>query len=392
VTGKPLNIAIFSDSALPILNGVSVSIDALIDGLRERGHSVHLFTSGYPGHRDQDPNTHRFFALYTPFAKGYPLSLPPFYPLLPEFRAHKFDLIHTHTPFTVGFVGLRWAESHGIPIVSTYHTIYDKYTHYIPLFPNRFLRYKSAKHTNYYYNRVQHVITPSKFSKEWLSRHQINRPITVIPTGVPDPIVTPRDTSRTILKTNQDRVIALYCGRIAVEKNIDIIIHSIARLIPENPNLRLWIVGDGPARETYRRLARDLGIGDKVKFWGFIERDQIGTYYSAADLFIFASQTETQGLVIQEAMSYGLPCVLVGGGGADDTVIDGENGIITSSSAEELAAAAQKVISDPHFAQRLSACALGTYREHTISRMVDRIINVYNQTLGIEEPETTHVR
>jgi 1,2-diacylglycerol 3-alpha-glucosyltransferase len=391
VNGRPLNIAIFSDSALPILNGVSVSIDALMDGLRERGHSVHLFTSGYPGHHDHDPNTHRFFALYTPFAKGYPLSLPPFYPLLPEFRAHKFDLIHTHTPFTVGFVGLRWAESHGIPIVSTYHTIYDKYTHYIPLFPNRFLRYKSAKHTNYYYNRVQHVITPSKFSKEWLSRHQINRPISVIPTGVPDPIVTPKDIARSILKSNQDRVIALYCGRLAVEKNIDVIIQAIARLIPQNPNLQLWIVGDGPARETYRKLARDLGIGDNVKFWGFIERDQLGTYYSAADLFIFASQTETQGLVIQEAMSYGLPCALVGGGGADDTVINGENGIITPSSPIELASAAQKIISDSHFAQRLSACALATYREHTISRMVDRVINVYNQTLGIEEPETTHV-
>ncbi len=392
MNGRPLNIAIFSDSALPILNGVSVSIDALMDGLRERGHSVHLFTSGYPGHHDHDPNTHRFFALPTPFAKAYPLSLPPFFQMLPEFRAHKFDLIHTHTPFTIGFVGLRWAESHGIPLVTTYHTLYDKYTHYIPLFPKRFLKYKIAKHTNYYYNRVQHVITPSKFSKEWLSRHQINRPITVIPTGVPDPIVLPKETARLHLKSQNDRIVALYCGRIAIEKNLDVLIHAVARMIPENPNLRLWIVGDGPARETYRRLARDLGIGDKVKFWGFIERDQIGKYYSAADLFMFASQTETQGLVIQEAMSYGLPCVLVGGGGADDTVIDGENGIITASSSIELANASQKIISDPHFAQRLSASALTTYREHTISRMVDRVINVYNQTLGIEEPETTHVR
>lgn len=391
MSGRPLNIAIFSDSALPILNGVSVSIDALMDGLRERGHSVHLFTSGYPGHSDQDPNIHRFFALPTPFARKYPLSLPPFYPLLPEFRANNFDLVHTHTPFTIGFVGLRWAESHNIPLVTTYHTLYDKYTHYIPLFPNRFLKYKIAKHTNYYYNRVKHVITPSKFSRDWLTQHRIRRPITVIPTGVPDPFVLPKDTARAHLKTQPNRIIALYCGRIAVEKNLDVLIRAMARLIPANPELRLWVVGDGPAREQYRRLARDLGIGDKVKFWGFIDRDRIGTYYSAADLFVFASQTETQGLVIQEAMSYGLPCVLVGGGGADDTVIDGENGIITSESIVEFSDAAQKVISDSHFAQRLSACALTTYREHTISRMVDRIVNVYNQTLGLEEPETTYV-
>ncbi len=388
---RPLNIAIFSDSALPILNGVSVSIDALIEGLRERGHSVHLFTSGYPGHRDLDPNTHRFFATKTPFAPGYPLSLPPFYPLLREFRQHKFDLIHTHTPFTIGFVGLRWAESHNIPLVTTYHTLYDKYTHYIPLFPNRFLKYKIAKHTNYYYNRVRHIITPSKFSRDWLSRHQIRRPITVIPTGVPDPIVTPRDVARKMLNANPGRTVALYCGRIAVEKNLDVLIHAMARLMPTNPDLRLWVVGDGPAREQYRRLARDLGIGDKVKFWGFIERSQIGLYYSAADLFTFASQTETQGLVIQEAMSYGLPIVTVEGGGADDTVLHGENGLITQNSISEFASAAQSIIQNPQLAQRMGVSATDTYREHTISRMVDRIITVYNQTLGIEEPENIHV-
>lgn len=378
----PLSVAIFSDSALPILNGVSVSVDALVDGLRERGHSVHLFTSGFPGHRDQDPNIHRFFAAYTPFAKGYPLTLPPFFPMLREFRQHRFDLIHTHTPFTVGFVGMRWAESHGIPMVSTYHTIYDKYTHYIPLIPDPYLKYKIAKHTNYYYNRFNQVITPSKFSREWLVRHQVRKPITVIPTGVPEPESIPRDQARAALKIQSDREIALYCGRIADEKNLDLLIHAVAKLTVSHPKLRLWVVGDGPARERYRRLARDLGVGDVVRFWGFIDRDRIGLYYSAADLFVFASQTETQGLVIQEAMSYGLPCVVVEGGGADDTVISGENGIVTSNSSSELAAAAAQVFGDPHLGQRLSAGALTTFHEHTVAQMVARIEGVYYRALG----------
>ncbi|MBL8068503.1 MAG: glycosyltransferase [Armatimonadetes bacterium] len=378
----PLSVAIFSDSALPILNGVSVSVHALVEGLRERGHSVHLFTSGYPGHRDQDPNIHRFFAAYTPFAKGYPLTLPPFFPMLREFRQHRFDIIHTHTPFTVGFVGLRWGESHGIPLVSTYHTIYDKYTHYIPLVPDPYLKYKIAKHTNYYYNRFAQVITPSKFSRDWLLRHQIRTPITVVPTGVPEPDPIPRNVARAALKTSPDLVVALYCGRIAVEKNLDLLINAVAKLAHTNPKLRLWVVGDGPAREQYRRLARDLGVGDVVRFFGFIDRDRIGQFYSAADLFCFASQTETQGLVIQEAMSYGLPCVVVEGGGADDTVISNENGIVTSNSSTEFAAAAHRVFSDVRFAQRLSAGALTTFREHTVGQMVARIEGVYYQARG----------
>ncbi|MBX3113442.1 MAG: glycosyltransferase [Fimbriimonadaceae bacterium] len=390
--GKPLSIAIFSDSALPILNGVSVSIDALIEGLRERGHSVHLFTSGYWNHKDQDPNIHRFFALKTFFARDYPLSLPPFYPMLAQFRQHKFDLIHTHTPFTIGFVGLRWAESHEIPLVTTYHTLYDKYTHYIPLVPNSYLKYKIAKHTNYYYNRVQHVITPSQFSRDWLSSHQIRRPITVIPTGVPEPIVVPLDIARQQLKVRPDRTIALYCGRIAKEKNLGVLIHAMAESMKTNPNLRLWIVGDGPAREEYMLLARDLGIGDKVKFWGFIPREEIGQYYSAADLFVFASRTETQGLVVHEAMSYGLPCVMVGGGGADDTLITGENGLVVPNSIEEFSAAVNRVISDSKFAQRLSVGALTTYRENTISEMVDRVIGVYRSTLSQTEEQEVYVR
>lgn len=390
--GRPLSVAIFSDSALPILNGVSVSIDALIQGLRERGHSAHLFTSGYWRHKDQDPNTHRFFALKTPFARDYPLSLPPFFPLLPEFRRHKFDLVHTHTPFTVGFVGMRWAESHDIPRVTTYHTLYDKYTHYIPFFPHRFLRFKIAKHTNYYYNRFSHVITPSHFSREWLMRHNIRCPITVIPSGVPEPKITPYEEARRALGVTPQQTIALYCGRIAKEKNIGVLIHSMAKAMAENPRLRLWIVGDGPAHEEFRLLARELGIGDKVTFWGFIPRDKIGLYYSAANLFVFTSMTETQGLVIQEAMSFGLPSVLIAGGGADDTVIDGENGLIVKNSTEEFAAAVGRVVTDPKFAQRLSVGALATYRQTTVSEMVQRTIEVYRSTLGQSAPaESLHV-
>ena len=391
---RPLSIAMFSDSALPILNGVSVSIDALIRQLREMGHSVHLFTSRYPGHSESDPNTHRCFALETPIAKDYPLALPPFYGQLREFRQVEFDLVHTHTPITVGFVGLRSAESHDIPIVSTYHTLYDKYQHYIPLMPKRYLRYKVAKHTNYYYNRANQIITPSEAAAKWLHRHSVYKPITVIPTGVPNPkTFNQEETRRKLGIRPQDRVI-LYVGRIALEKNVGLLIEMAQIAMKRDPQLRLWLVGDGPAKETFRKQARELGIGDRVKFVGFVDRPDVDQYYVAADIFVFSSMTETQGLVVVEAMTYGLPAIVVKGGGAGAAIEDDVNGFLVPPEAGIMADHVLNVLNDEQTYERLSDGARHTSMQYTVSAMAERVLSVYYRALNTQSPieEQVHVR
>lgn len=381
---KPLSIAVFSDSALPILNGVSVSIDLLVRGLRERGHSVHLFTSNYAGHQETDPNTHRFFALKTPLAKDYPFTLGPFYPILAEFRKHQFDLVHTHTPFTVGFVGLRWAESHEIPIVSTYHTHYDKYTHYIPILPKRFSRYKIAKHTNWYYNNVDHVITPSVHSEKWLRRHSVSKPISVIPTAIPEAKRLDRDMIRRELGVRKHQKVLLYVGRIAREKNLEQLLRSASIAFDKDPNLVLWLVGDGPAREDYRRLTSDLGIGDRIKFFGFIPRKDVDKFYAAADVFTFPSMTETQGLVVVEAMSYGLPAVVMKGGGASDPVVNGVNGVVVGNDSESFAQACLKVLGETESERTYFEGALDTAEQYSLTKMIDKIESCYQRVLDPE--------
>lgn len=378
-----LSIALFSDSALPVLNGVSVSIDSLVRELRSRGHSVHIFTSTYPGHKDDDPNTHRFRSIHTPWTTDYPLAIPPFYGKLREFRRQKFDLIHTHTPFTVGFVGLRWAQSHEIPIVSTYHTHYDKYSYYMPFAPKRYLRYKIAKHLNFYFNSVGQVVTPSEASRRWLLRHSIKTPITVIPTGVSAPRMVDRAHVRAELGFKPGARVLLYAGRIAREKNLALLFEAVAIARKSDPLVEFMLVGDGPARAELSAMARRLGIGDHVRFVGAVKRHFVDDYYAASDIFVFSSMTETQGLVVLEAMNYGLPAIVVQGGGAGEAVRDGENGYTVRNEPSALAEAVLSVLSDDPLHARLSEGARRTAKECSIPATTDRILEVYDRALAV---------
>lgn len=372
----------FSESVLPVLNGVSISIDTLVQELRNRGHSVHIFAPNYIRHREKDPNTHRFRAIETPWAKGYPFAYPPFWRMLLTFRKYKFDVIHTHTPWIVGFVGMRWAESHEIPLVSTYHTLYDRYAHYLWMFPRRYIRFRIAKHTNFYYNSCEQVIAPTPAALRWLERHGITRPVHVIPTGIPRPQMIDRADARAALGVPPEHQLLLYVGRLAKEKNLEVLINMVAYIAPKHPRARLWMVGDGPYGEDLRLLAARLGIGDRVKFVGAVPRQEVDHYYASADLFTFASVTETQGLVVQEAMQYGLPTVAISGGGASDSIEDGVNGIVTKNVQEDFNRAVDSLLSSPSDLEKLAEGAHRKARESSIELMVDRILEVYELAIA----------
>lgn len=349
-----------------------------------QGHSVHVFTTRYPGHRDQDPNIWRFPSIRLPFFPQYPFAIPPFYGSLRHFRAHDFDIIHTHTPYTVGFVGLRWAESHNIPIVTTYHTLYERYAHYVPYFPKVYVRYKVARHTNYYYNRVAHVITPSEAAFTSLRRQSVNTPITIIPTGNPPVKEISRDSARKMMGAREGERALLYVGRISREKNITLLLDAVAQVMKNRSDTRLWMVGDGPDRLPAQKYARALGIGDRVKFVGAVPREQVDMYYAGSDLFVFASTTETQGLVIGEAMTHGLPAVAARGGGASDNISDGETGIIVGSSVAQIADAIEHLLDNPNLLAQLGDNCREFSRSWTHAESCKRVLSVYQSVLGQE--------
>jgi len=383
-----MRIAIFSDSTLPMINGVSISIDELVSQLRDLGHSVYIFAPQINREAENDPNIYRFRTLNMPWAKGVPVAFPPFLRMLRKFRRHKFDVIHLHTIGTVSFVGLRWGQSHDIPVVATYHTLYDRYTHYFPVLPYRYVRFKIAKHTNFFYNHVDRVITPSETSLKWLRRHSVSTPSVVIKTGIRPARTFERAEARLQLKIAPQQTILLFVGRLAVEKNMETLLQAASKVFDFDSNHRLWIVGDGPYRTECQMFVRKLGIGDKVKFAGFVARDEVDQYYAAADAFVFASMTETQGLVVQEAMSYGLPPIVVEGGGASGEIIAGFNGLLAKNDPTDLAKKIIQVTHDDDLYAHLSDGAKKTSRQTSSTAMGEMVVKVYQDAIDERKGES----
>jgi len=374
-----LRVALFSDSALPVLNGVSVSVDLLTKELRGMGHRVMLFCPSVPGHVDTEPDIARFLSIEWAPAQGYPIAVPPYSVQRARFRRFGADIIHTHTPWVVGRVGMQWANWAGKPLVSTYHTRYEKYAHYIPFLPKPLVRKGIHEYTKWYYDNVEHVITPSESSRKWLLRQQIETPISVIPTGNRVVEVTDREILRKQLGFSPGQQVMLYVGRIASEKNIHVLLDAARKVLTANPNAVLCFVGDGPERRALETRCADLG--SRVRFVGFVGPDEVSGYYRAADVFVFASTSETQGLVVQEAMSNHLPVVIVEGGGTASMVRNGKNGIMVKNDVEALAQAAMAVLNDADLAERLRAQALLDVNKYTAAHMAERIVGIYQMVM-----------
>jgi len=379
-----LRVALFSDSALPVINGVSISVDRLATELRNLGHVVHHYAPGQGGHLFGDPQVHRFFAAETPWSKGYPLAFPPFVHLKVKFFQHQYDIVHTHTPWTVGFLGYRWARRRSVPVVSTYHTIYEKYAHYFPYLPTRAVRQAIAGHTERYYNSVDQVITPSDASRKWLIRRGVTTPITIIPTGVVLGETLTKEQERHRLGIPQDAFVLLFVGRLAAEKNLNCLLEMAAKVLKACPRAELCLVGDGPERECLEEFAQRNEIENRVRFVGFVDRSQVSRYYKAADVFTFSSVSETQGMVVNEALASGLPVVVVRGGGAPASVTSGQNGFIVRNDATDFAKPVIKLIQDDLLRNQMIRGALESAKNFSLESMVERVLEVYDRSRSIE--------
>lgn len=382
-----MKISIFSESYFPFVNGVSVSIRILKEELERRGHEVWVYAPAFKNHQDEDPHMARFPSVYTPFEPDYPLAVPVARELFNHWRERKFDLVHTHTPFSTGIHGMRWARRMHVPIVSTFHTLYEQYLHYVPPpFPVAVARTALRQYLRRYYSRVAQVVTPSELAKGLLASYGVKTPVTVIRNAVlPFPDITKEEARRRI-GAHDGEFVLLYVGRLAREKNVGMLMEACGRLFPKYPQLRLRLLGDGPEADGLRAHAARLSIDSRVVFEGPLPRERVSEFLLACDLFAFPSTTESQGMALDEAQAAGLPCVVTDQGGSPEAVQHMQTGIVTPAETEPFANAIERLLSDDALREELAGNGLKKREGLSVKAMGDKALAVYNAAMNPEGP------
>ena len=308
-----MNIGIFTDSYFPQLSGVATSIKTLKDALEEQGHNVFIFTTTDPHIKKGTVEANIFRFSSVPFISftDRRVAFRGFFEATKVAREVKLDIVHTQTEFALGMIGKYVAHQLKIPAIHTYHTMYEDYLHYV--LNGHLLRpYHVKQFTNAYLKNMDGVIAPSKRVEALLKRYRVNIPMRVIPTGVDINSLNKLETVdvRKELDIPDDVPVLLTLSRVAEEKKIDRILNAMPEIIDEFPKTRLVIAGDGPDMEVLQEQVERLTLEDSVIFTGDIPHDDVGSYYKMADLFVSASDTETQGLTYIEALASGTRCVV----------------------------------------------------------------------------------
>ncbi len=375
-----MRIAIFTESYEPIVNGVSVCVSTLRDGLTERGHEVFVFAPSFKGHKDSFDCVHRLPSTHTFLMPDYPFPLP-FAPKVRErFADIKPDIVHTQTPFLLGVLGARWATRYSVPLVSTNHTLYTEYAHYAPVRPKALTRAFLVRLMRWYYSGCDAVVVPSKPIEGVLRSYGVKTPVEVIKTGVDRvPPISARERSevRRRYGIGDDEFLLLYVGRIAREKNLRMLLAAYKRVLARHTNVRLMLVGGGPALVETQAYASSLGLDGRAEFAGMLRRPAISPIYAASDAFVFPSTTETQGIAICEAMSAGLPVVAVNAGGIPENVQDGVDGFLTNDDPDEFADRLSFLITHDRERAEMGARARESACDFSVERMVDQFQEFY---------------
>ncbi|MDW7747354.1 glycosyltransferase [Halomonas sp.] len=357
---RTLKILMISDVYLPRVNGVSTSIASFCAALERLGHSVTLICPAYPVGQTDRPGVLRIGSRGVP---GDPEDRMMRYrevlALAPQLLARAFDLIHVHTPFVAHAAGIALGNRLGIPVVATYHTLFEEYLHhYVRWLPRRWLRLLARRLSVRQCQQLDVVVVPSLAMRDVLSRYGVTTPMAVIPTGLAlEAFTQPRETDgfRARYGLPPTARLLLYVGRTAHEKNIGFLIEMLPRVLARHPDTRLVITGEGPARAALARQAQAAGVGEAVHFLGYLDRDgPLQAAYRAADAFVFASRTETQGLVLLEALALGTPVVSTAVMGTRDVLADGEGCLIAEETHDDFAAKVNRVLGDPALRERLS--------------------------------------
>ncbi len=381
-----------SDVFFPRINGVSTSIESFRRQLVALGHRVTLLCPAYPadqpgaGTIDVVENG----VVRIPSRKA-PLDredrLMRWSALMREAQGlaeENVDVVHVQTPFIAHYAGRRIAGKLGVPVVETYHTFFEEYADkYVPVFPSSWLRGLARRWSRGQCNDIDRLVVPSAPMQASLTNYGVKTPMTVIPTGISiAPPASPSDTTafRDRHAIPREAPMLLYVGRVAWEKNIEVLLDMLPTVLEQHPSAILTIAGEGPARDALKGRAEKAGLAASVRWLGYLNREtELPATYAAADLFVFASISETQGLVILEALAQATPVVAVAEMGTRD-VLDETGGCrVVANTPAAFSEAINALLDDEAERERLSAAARPYARRWSSEAMTENLLKVYRE-------------
>lgn len=356
-----MRVLMISDVYFPRINGVSTSIQTFRRSLHEAGHETVLIAPEYPGRSgpEKEAGILRVPSRYVPRDPEDRMMIPAaIRALKPVLEQRPFDLVHIQTPFVAHYLGLHLAKWFDIPAIESYHTYFEEYLHhYVPLLPRSVMRFVARRFTVSQCKDLKALVVPSQAMQAALTDYGVQCPMHIIPTGLELGRLGHGDgpAFRRKLGIAPDQPTLVHVGRIAHEKNIDFLFRMLVLLLRQVPNAVMIVAGEGPALKHCREYVEALGLSSHVRFVGYLSRDaELLDCYQAGDLFVFSSRTETQGLVLLEAMALGVPVVSTAYMGTLDILRPERGAVIAPDDEAGFSALVAGLLADPKRRQRLS--------------------------------------
>ena len=388
-----MRIGIFTDTYPPYINGVSTSVALLEKGLREAGHEVFIVTVNPENMSYKYENDERIIRIPGIPIGIYDYRLTGIYPLraINKIKKWNLDIIHSHTEFGVGTFARIISKQFGIPLVHTYHTMYEDYVYYI----TKGYFDKSSKKiveylTKFYCDKTaKELIVPSRKTYDlFKEKYMFDKEIHIVPTGIDTKRFSKENFSleevnalKQELGIKKDDFVILSVGRLAKEKNIDLLLEGQKEIVKNNKKVKFVIVGSGPDYEHYINKAKELKIDSSVIFTNAIPWEEIPIYYQLASIFVTASHTETQGLTLIEAMSGSIPVICMKDESFKDILLDEVNGRYFTNK-KEYVSIVEEIINNPNLLDKMSKQAAITAEMHSTKLFAENILKVYKEAIG----------
>lgn len=375
-----LRVLLFSDYFEPLITGTVISTRLQMEGLIQSGHSVKLISTSFAPNKNL-PHVEWLPSLRLPGRVAYTTPLPTLSKVDLICRNFQPDIIHIQHPFLSGILGLRAAEKWGIPKVYTFHTLLDEYVHYFPI-PRPLALKLVHRLLLHICSSVNCVIAPSFAARDYLRSIGVSSRIETIPSGINiSKFRTRRSDNKTITGnppfTGQ---VLLYVGRCVKEKNLYFLLDEFTKVLSVVKSAKLVIVGDGSEKHNLITYSQKLGISQQVSFEGSVNYSNIQDYYHGADLFVFPSLSETQGIVLVEALAAGIPVVALQGPGQEDVIIDGVNGFLCTPS--EFAYRIAELLINRSLYNSIRNRTHGNLQRFSVEQTSQRIISLYSELIS----------